>query len=228
MALGTLAGWYTWAQRTADGGAMDGAISQRLASAEAAIKRLCHPYQFEAVTQTDVVLDAPWNSNVLILPLTPVRTLTSVYYNPTGLGLAANFDSTHLLTANVDYQLLIDLQPEGWSKSGRVRRLNRSTWGVTQHRPHGRLASEPTPGQGMVKVTYAAGHTSVPADVVEALYIMVSLMYGRRETGAPAASESWNARSVSYSGPLTSTAALNHPDVQQLLAPYVTQIRLGS
>lgn len=233
MALGTLAGFYSWAQTTADGGVVDTAINQRLSSAEALIKKLVHPYQFETVTETDY-LNAPWNSPWLLLPLVPVRTVTSIHYNPTGFAVSANYTSDHLLVApasgvtNPDYLLEADMRPQGWSRSGRVRRLNRACWGVQYVRPLGRLGSGPEVEARPLKVVYDAGHTSVPADVVEALYMMVSLMYGRRENGAPIASESWNGRSVSYSGPLTSTAALNHPDVQQNLAPYISQIRLGS
>lgn len=227
MALGTLSGWYAWAKLTADGGAVDAAITQRLTSAEAAIKRLVRPYQLESVTQTDVVLDAPYNSDTLLLPLVPVRAVTSIYFNPVGKGLAANFTSDHLLAANVDYQLVIDMQPEGWAKAGMVRRLNRSFWGAGRVRPYERLGTASIPGPGMVKVTYDAGHTSVPAETTEALYLMVSLMYGRRATGAAVTSESWNGASRSFSGPMTSTAALNHPDVQQLLAPFISQIRVG-
>jgi hypothetical protein len=47
------------------------------------------------------------------------------------------------------------------------------------------------------------------------------MMVYQRRTGAPVTSESWNGYSGSYAGPFTESAAVNSPDVRQLLAPYM-------
>jgi hypothetical protein len=141
-------------------------------------------------------------------------------------------DIWHLLTApgtdvtNPDYVLETDMHPEGWSRSGRVRRLSRGVWGVRYNRPLARLGFGPEVEPKPLKVIYAAGHTTVPADVSLAVYMATMLMYQRR-TGAPVTSESWNGYSVGYAGPFTATAAVTSPDVYQLLAPYVSHVRVG-
>lgn len=232
MALGTLAGMKTDLGITGTDATRDAALTAMLASVEAAIKKLCHPYQFEAVTETDY-LNAPWNSPWLVLPLVPVRSITSIHYNPLAFGVSANFDSEHLLTApgddvtNPDYVLETDMRPEGWSRSGRVRRLNRATWGVQYVRPLARLGSGPEVESRCLKVVYAAGHTSVPADVTQALYLATRLVYERR-TGTPLTSEGWNGYSAGYAGPFTATAAVTSPDVYQMLSPYLSPVRVGS
>jgi hypothetical protein len=227
VAIGTLAGYLAHAGISSTDATRDASLSAILVTTEAAIKRLCYPFLFEPQTLTDVILDAPWASDTLLLPALPVRSITSLYYNPAGKGLAANFDSTHLLSANVDYQLVIDDFVNNWSRAGRVRRLNRSVWGVGYLRPLGRLGFGPQPEAGSIKLTAAVGCASVPAEVSQALYLATALVYARR-SGAPVTSSSWNGYSESLAGPFTTTAAVNSPDVMQLLAPYVSQIRLGS
>lgn len=232
MALGTLSGMKAALGISGSDQTRDDALSSLLVQTEAAIKRLCHPYQFEPATETDY-LNAPWQSPWLILPLVPVRSITSIHYNPDGFGISANYTSDHLLVApgagvtNPDYLLETDMRPQGWSRSGRVRRLNRAYWGVQQVRPFARLGFgaevEPKP----LKVVYEAGHTSVPAEVTQALYLATMLVYQRR-TGAPLTNEGWNGYSAGYAAPFLTTAAVNSPDVMQLLAPYVTHVRVGT
>lgn len=226
MALGTLGGYYAFSGQTADGGTVDASLLAILAGVEAAVKKLCRPFLFEAATLTDVILDAPWASNELLLPAVPVRSVTSVYYNPIARGVVASFTSDHLLTVGTDYQLPIDDPVNAWSRSGRLRRLNRACWGVSQVRPYGRLGFGPVPEPGSVKVTFAAGCTTVPAEVAEAVYLATSLVYLRRK-GPPVTSSSWNGYSESVAAPFTTTAAVTSPDVLQLLAPYLDQIRVG-
>lgn len=233
MALTTLAAYKAFAGLTSTDATRDASLAQMLVQIEAGIKRLCRPYQFESTTQTDIILPAPWTSPWLLLPLVPVRSITSIYYTPSGYGVVANFTSDTLLVSPAanptgpDYELEIDMYPEGWSRSGRVRRLGRSIWGYTTVRPFGELATRPEVESGSVKVTYVAGHTTVPADVVEAVHLATSLTYQRRKGGAPVTSSSWNGYSESLAGPFVSTSVLGSPDIQQLLAPYMTQIVVG-
>jgi hypothetical protein len=223
MALGSLSDMKAALGITGTDATRDAALTVLLAQTEAAIKKLCRPFLFEAATFTDVILDAPWNAQDLYLPATPVRSITSLYYSADARGVVANFTSDHLLTAGEDYQLVIDDPVNTWSRHGRVRRLARSLWGAGTIRPYTRLAFGPTDAQASVKVTFVAGCTSVPAEVAEALYLATMMTYQRR-TGAPVTSESWNGGSVSYAGPFTETAAVNSPDAKQLLAPYMMRV----
>jgi hypothetical protein len=223
MALGSLSDMKAALGITGTDATRDAALTVLLAQTEAAIKKVCRPFLFEAATFTDVILDAPWNSQDLYLPATPVRSITSLYYSADGHGVAANFTSDNLLTAGTDYQLVIDDPVNTWSRHGRVRRLNRSLWGSDRVRPYTRLANGVVDGPGAIKVTFVAGCTSVPAEVAEALYLATMMVYQRR-TGAPVTSESWNGGSVSYDGQFTATAAVNSPDVKQLLAPYMMRV----
>jgi hypothetical protein len=93
-------------------------------------------------------------------------------------------------------------------------------WGADRIRPYARLGIGVVDGAGAVKVTFVAGCTRVPAEVTQALYMATMMVYQRR-TGAPVTSESWNGYSGSYAGPFTESAAVNSPDVRQLLAPYM-------
>lgn len=226
MALGTYAGYVAFTGGTYDATAQT-ALTAILGGVEAAVKRLCSPFLFEPATLTDVILDAPWSSDTLLLPALPVRSVTTLYCRADARGVAANFTAADLLTAGTDYQLVIDDFVNGWARAGRVRRLNRNVWGVEYRRPLGRLGYEPQPGAGAIKVTFEAGCAAVPAEVTQAVYLATGLVYARRG-GAPVTSESWNNASRSFAGPFTADAAVNSPDVMALLAPYTSQIRLGS
>ena len=232
MALGTLDGLKDSLGVSGTDATRDAALSALMVQCEAAVKRLCKPYQFESVTDT-AYLNAPWNSCWLTLPLVPVRSITSIHYNPDAYGISANYTSDHLLVApaadvtNPDYVLETDMQPEGWSRSGRVRRLSRGVWGVRYNRPLTRLAFGPEVEPKPLKVVYAAGHTTVPTDVSQAIYFATRLMYERR-TGAPLTSEGWNGYSAGYAGPFTATAAVTSPDVYQLLSSFISGLRVGS
>lgn len=201
----------------------DASLTAILAEVEAAIKKLCRPYQFEPVTLTDVILDAPWASNVLPLPVWPARSITSLYYRSDAKGDPAAFEADDELEEFEDFRLVIDDPVNAFSRSGRVERLNRSSWGVQLNRPYGRLASEPRAEPGAVKVTYTAGHTAVPEDVVLAVHLAAGLLYARR-TGAPLTSASLNGASYSLAGPFTATAAVTSPDVMGLLSAYVSPV----
>lgn len=226
MALGTLAELKVTLGITGTDATRDAALASLLVQTSAAVAKLCSPFLFEPQTLTDVILDAPWASNELLLPALPVRSVTSLYYRPDARGVVASFEAANLLTAGVDYQLVIDDPVNNWSRAGRVRRLNRSVWGVSYLRPLGRLAFSPQPEAGSVKVTFAAGCAAVPAEVEQAVYFATRLMYERR-TGAPITSESWNGYSQGVAGPFTATAAVTSPDVYQLLSGYITHLRVG-
>jgi hypothetical protein len=213
----------TWEAMT--GQSVTGTASTSIAAictaVDAAIKKLLLPYAPESLTVTDEIYDAPPTRD-LILRRRPLRTVTSVYYRPDALGVVANFTSDYLLTAGTEYGILVDDPVNSWGASGIVRRLGGAVWGIAGYRSPGSLAYRLEPLRGSIKITYAAGETSVPSDIAAAAALMVSLLYARKESGAPFASESWNGRSQSLAGPYTAESALRSPDVAALLAPYVT------
>jgi hypothetical protein len=226
VSLGSLGEYRDFAGLSSTDATRDASLATILAGVEAAIKKLCSPFLFEAATLTDLILDAPWASPYLLLPAVPVRSVTSLYYRQDARGVAGSFTSDDLLTAGTDYQLVIDDPVNNWSRAGRVRRLTRSVWGVSYERPLGRLGFNPTPEAGSIKATLAVGCTVVPAEVTQALYLATSLVYQRRQK-PPVSNEGWNGYSVGYAAPFTATAAIHSPDVYGLLLPYVTQIRVG-
>jgi hypothetical protein len=197
-------------------------IAAYCAGVDAAIKRMLRPFHPEPTTITDCILDAPPDRD-LVLPVVPVRAVTSVYVRPDANGLVANFTSDYLLdnTDNAEYQLLIDDFITGYARRGILRRVNR-LWGYGHYSPPDRLAYKLEPRRGAIKVTFTAGPASVPTDIQLAATIAVTLMYNRRVEGAPYASESWNGRSQSIAGPFTAESAVRTPDVLALLTPYLT------
>jgi hypothetical protein len=207
--------------------ALRAAISPIVAECEDAVKAFVFPTQLEAATATDYVLDAPWNSEFLYLPLRPVRAVTSLYVRHDARGDPSLFDSTHLKTAFTDYRLVIDKRPEGWSKGGTVQILNASFWGATWRRPHGRLGFDVVNVPGSIKVTFTYGYTTPPARAVGAIYKMVAMLAARRKTGIPVTSASLNGASWAGAGPFTAVAALHSPDVLAELYGLYDPIKIG-
>lgn len=197
------------------------AVDALALAVDAALKRMLRPFYPEPVTVTDCILDAPLSRD-LYLPVTPVRSVTSVYYNSGASGVVANFTATYLLdnTDGAAYELVIDDKLNNYAKAGLLRRVNR-IWGASSVRPPQRLAYHLEDERGSVKATFAAGPIAVPKDIELAAGIAVVLMFQRRKEGAPFASESWNGRSQSIAGPFTAESALRSPDCLALLMPYL-------
>lgn len=208
-------------------GANLAALHHWCAAVSNAILRAIRPFHPEPITVTDWIADAPPTRD-LILPIRPVRSITSVYLNHLANGLVANFTSAHLLdnTDAKEYQLLIDDPVKGWSRSGILRRVWQA-WGVGFVTYPGRLAASLEPSRGAIKISYAAGAVSVPPEITAAAVMAVSMLYNRKETGLVAASESWNGYSRSLSGPGLEAGILDNPDIQNLLADYLPHLRIG-
>ena len=194
------------------------ACTSMCSAVDAAIKKMCWPYQFESSTVTGVC-DAP-NGNVLYLPVYPIRTLTSLYLNFGANGDTSQFTSDYLLTAYTDYYMPID-QPDGISRWGKVYRRGSGGWGLERRTAIDRLAPTVDPCRGAIYYTVAAGHTSVPADVFTAAVMAVSLLMKRKVAGAPATSSSWNGYSESLASQFLATAAIESPDVIGFLSKYL-------
>lgn len=197
------------------------ALAGWCAAVDAAVKKLIRPFLPEPQTLT-LYLDAP-PTNKLILPVVPVRSITSIHLRYDGAGVDANYTSDYLLAADgTEYALPLDWQPEGYSRSGIVYRRGVSVWGFERRRPLGRLAPATDPNRLALKVVGSFGPASVGDDVFAAAVIATTLLHNRRETGVPLNSESLNGYSYGASGPFTAAAAVNTPDVLALLAPYIT------
>lgn len=192
-----------------------------------AILRAIAPFYPEPITVTDAILDGP-ASRDLLLPIIPARSITSVYVNPSGYGLLANFTADHLLdnTGNEEYQLLIDDKIRNYSRSGILRRV-KNVWGASYVTAPTRLAPVLEPSRGNVKVSYLAGPATVPPEIEAAAVMAVSILYNRKETGLVASSESWNGYSRGLAGPGLETSVLSNPDIQALLADYLPGLRIG-
>ena len=210
--------YLAWTGLTATGADLL-ALANHCAAVSDAILKYLRPYSPIPLTVTDITLDAP-TGNVLLLPATPVRSITSLYLRPGADGDTTLFTSDDLLTAGTDYYMPVNAF-DGWSRTGVVYRRGRSNWGQEWVYANSRsLAATVNPNRGAIKVTYAAGETSVPDAVRQAAQLMVSLIFNRRKTGMPLSSESWNSYSYGASGPFSATAALASPDVAALLREF--------
>ena len=219
--------WMDWRGAAVTGDDLTSAASI-CAAVDRAIREAVFPFVPDPVTVTSHVMDAPVG-NALLLPLTPARSITSIYLRWGADGDPSLFTSDYLLTAYTDYVLHLDRPDLGYSKSGIVRRRGSSSWGYEMRRPVGRLAAATDPNRGAVCVTYAAGAASVPDDIFAAAALCVGLLFERRKTGMPLNSESLNGYSYSASGPFTAEAAISSPDVMRILAPYMSpRIGVGS
>jgi hypothetical protein len=203
------------------------AVADVVAEVEDAVKALVHPTVLEAATATSHVLDAPWGSQKLYLPLRPVRAVTSLYVRRDAKGDPSLFTSDYLKTAYTDYRLVIDQRPEGWSKYGTVEILNASFWGASLVRPYGRLASDVVNVPGAVLVNYTYGYTVVPPRVRTAVYQAVAMILARRKSGIPVVSASLNGASYSGAAPFTATAAVHSPDVLASLYGLYDPLKIG-
>jgi hypothetical protein len=224
MAILTLAEYKTFLGVTDTDTARDASWTAIIAEVCDAINQACRPWLFEPTTVTAIV-DAPLDDQ-LVLPVIPVRSITSLYLNWTASGDPAAFTSDNLLTQYTQYWLEIDDPVNSYSESGivykRAGSWNGQNWGGERRWPVQALGSTLEVGRGAIKVVLAAGTLTVPANVQLAACLMTSLIFNRREKGAPLNSESWNAYSYSTNSAITAMGAINSPDVVGLLRRYMT------
>jgi hypothetical protein len=221
MGILSLQEWKVFTGTTTTDATRDAAITMILGDVDAAFRQALKPFYPGPVTITDHVMDAP-RGNVLLLPVTPARSITSLYlrwFRGESYGDPAAFTAEDLLTQYEDYFMPIDTLPENYSRSGKVYRRRASSWGAEWVRPLGRLASELEPARGAVKVTYLAGPASVPDDIAMAAALAASQLYARMPTGVPLGSESWNGYSKSVAAPFL-VSFRESPDVAAVLRRY--------
>ncbi len=239
--LTTLSAYKTFAGISTTNATRDASLTALITAVSEAVKRRCRT-RFEAATYTGIVLTPP-ASDKLCLRQVPVRSITSVYLNPSANGDPAAFTSDHLLTAYEDYYL--ETTEEGYSRSGIVRRTRGKAWGsaglvqgfavgtfgLVSGLPGGLaltgggggLTRSVGPAPGSLKVTYAAGYLTVPEPVALAVHLAVSRLYQIRKVGVGLGSESWNAYSYSAAQVDAKAVAgvLSSPEIAGLLAAYI-------
>lgn len=201
------------------------AVNAACAAVEAAIRRYCG--QEIGLNLYTAVLDAPYKSRTLQLPQWPVTAVTSLHLNWDARGNPAAFTSEFLLTPYTDYRLVIDDVSNNRSKRGKVEILSRPYWAYWPERPLGMVASRMVDAPGAVYVTWQAGYSEIPDDLIQAGCLAVSMMYNRRMGGMPSTNESWNGYSVGFATPFAAAAALNTPDIQNVLRQFGNMLSIG-
>jgi hypothetical protein len=171
-----------------------------LSAAESALKRACNR-QFTYASRTAYL--APAWTDTLLLPETPVESITSLYYDPSAVGgqNTADFDSTTLLVLGDDYFLERDRPGDTYSESGKIRRIG-GVWAGRTERGLGLLGTYRAKAPGTVKVVYTAGYGNAirpPEDLLEGIFLAATLIRkAAPEGGRLAMSESGEGESVSY------------------------------
>lgn len=211
--------WQSYSGNSVTGNDLISA-SNWAASVRKALLRVLRPYIPEPQDGVTFYVDGP-PKPTLILPVRPVRSITSLRLHPRAFGLEANFTSADELVEGVDWYQEKD-PLDGTNRTGLIRLAQRSVWSYSTRREVGRLAGTIGPDRGAIRVVANVGEATVPEDIRSAAVACVSLLMQRRATGTPLQSESWAGYSASYAGPFTAEAAIRSPEVQALLAPYLT------
>lgn len=216
MALSTVAALKTWLGETAT--TNDNSYASILTEVEAAIKRRLRN-NIERASYT-AVLNAP-PSEFIALAQTPVLTTgLSVYYRAGARGDTALFTSDYLLTRGTDYILETDPDNATQSRSGRLMRLFR-LWGAATIGPVNSLVSRIEEEPGSVYVSWTAGYSPIPHDLVLAVHLATIALFRRRKFGAMMTSENWNGYGYSIGqGPATAESVLDSPEIAGLWRPF--------
>lgn len=116
------------------------------------------------------------------------------------------FDSTTVLTQGTDYA--VEVEGFAAERVGTLYRIG-TPWPAAWTRPLNRLAAEPAPYPGPVRVVYTTGNVAPPADVVEAGYLEASARWMARRGVGPVVSESREGRSLTmaYTPPEAAASA---------------------
>lgn len=118
------------------------------------------------------------NRQEIVLPETPVLSVTSLQVNNSGyFGQNASFpfDSSTTLTEGTEWVLDRD-QPDGSSKSGILYRIG-TTWPIMyQLNSLNQLTPYQGPAWGNIKVVYVGGYAEVPSDIQYAVSAIVMFM----------------------------------------------------
>jgi hypothetical protein len=216
MALIDLARWQAYTGRTVTGEEAV-AVSYWAQAVDSVLQRVLWPTLAEPATITQIY-DAPPVRDIVLSPR-PVRIINWVRFNPQAQGDPLAFDANHTVPPK-EYQLVIDDPVTNISRCGVLRR-NGKVWGYTWWSPPLSLAVSLRALRGAIQVQYEAGYSEVPPAIVAAAAQAVTLCMQRRRQGVPPNSEGWNGYTVSWSPQALALAAIQHPDVERLLLPYL-------
>lgn len=139
-----------------------------LADAEEFLQVLCNR-RFGYASQT-LYLDSH-GTRELVIPRTPVQSITSVKVDAGGLyGRATNAFADDALTEGTDYVVRYD-DPDNptWSRSGILTRVG-TTWPVSRERPRDLLGYHTAVCRGCVKVVGVFGYSLVPIPIKRAVW----------------------------------------------------------
>jgi len=216
MAITTISAFKTYAGIS--GTAEDAFLTQILPQVEAALAAEMGR-QIESANVTEYYSGTGTNS--LWLRKTPVQSITSAYQDDDAyFGTASDpFPAATLLTAGTDYALQVD-QPTGGgtaSMGGRLFRIG-GVWSRPFAARSGTLLAAPSDAIGNIKVTYVAGWSTVPTNIVLAVHLMLAQFRNQRGTGGPLQSESLDYWSATYMTPDTIASAVG--SVQYLIKTY--------
>ena len=157
---------------------------------------------------------------VLLLPEYPVVSITGVWLDEAGYwGQAPNaFGDATLLTQGVDYALVKDGR-DGEAETGRLLKIN-GVWSGKWVSVAGLLTPQLRPGQGNVRVEYAAGFDPIPDDVQLCLWQTIAQLRAERTSGRPLQSE--NFEDFGYVNAFEDAKALmmRPGSIQQVVAKY--------
>jgi hypothetical protein len=117
----------------------------------------------------------------LVLSHRPVVSVTGVYIDPVGYygQSVGGFAASTMLTQGQDYALT---NPNAGERNPGILQMLSALWDGTG------LSNWPQ-GQGNIKVVYVAGYTQVPADVSQAVAMIVGQMLAQSDKGLPMQSE---------------------------------------
>ena len=177
-----------------------------LDAAEAAVSRYLNRNLLQA-TYTEY-LDG-MGRPTLVLSHRPVVSVTGVWVDPVGYygQSEGGFASSTALTQGQDWALMA---PGTNEKNPGTLRMLSALWDGTG------LSNWPQ-GQGNVKVTYVAGYTQVPADVSQAVAMIVGQMIAQAGNGLPMQSETLGEYSYTL---LTGASGQLMAGARQLLNAY--------
>lgn len=194
------------------------ALLLHLAGAEAALKRACNR-EFVYASRT-AYLASNWH-DCIVLPETPVESITSLYWDLGAFGgqNADDFAATTLLTLGDDYFLDRDRGSDSYSNSGRVFRIG-GVW-TGGYRRNGTLSVQRVPAPGTIRCVFTGGYgNAVRVPVPLKLAIFEAATIGRKAAldGRLITSESGEGESFSYGPVADEVKRLN--SVQQVINSY--------
>jgi len=200
-------------------------------AAIAAVKNACQGVDFESTTRTEYYEPDGWN---LITRYRPISSVTTVYEDANAAwgDESGAFAADTILVAGSDYALVRDGSGVNGevAKSGIIRRIG-TKWATAispvayRNTNYNNLTRAIVPAIGPVKLIYASGYTTCPADVTQAICAEVDMMRSMAgQGGQQMNSESLGEYSYTNAGMLRATQDFGYflsPQAAVLMQPYM-------